>query len=62
MEPQVSSRNCTFCSNSDAGLGAEIYDSGYVNVTNIDISTVAINQMSANCADREEMECKIVVM
>lgn len=38
-------------------LGAEIYDSGYVNVTNIDISTVVINQMTANCADREEMEC-----
>lgn len=39
-------------------MGAEIYDSGFVNVTNIDISTVVINQMTAVCADREEMECK----
>lgn len=39
-------------------LGAEIYDLGYVNITNIDISSVVINQMSDLYSDREEMECK----
>ncbi len=39
-------------------LGADIYDNGFVNVTNIDISTVVINKMSDLYADREEMECE----
>jgi len=40
------------------GLGADLYDCGFSNITNIDISTVVINQMGSLYANREEMECK----
>jgi hypothetical protein len=40
-------------------LSASLYDRGFRNITNIDISTVVINQMSDTYADLEEMECKI---
>jgi hypothetical protein len=43
------------CGNSD--LGARLYDQGYVNITNIDISEVVVNLMSERYTDREEMEC-----
>lgn len=39
-------------------LGADIYDAGYLNITNIDISTVVIAQMSDLYSNRDEMECK----
>lgn len=40
-------------------LGSDLYDFGYKNITNIDISTVVINQMSDTYAAKEEMECKL---
>jgi EEF1A lysine methyltransferase 4 len=43
-----------------SGLGAELYDDGYTNITNIDTSLVVINQMNDRYSDREEMECKFV--
>lgn len=48
-------RYCTFL----AELSAHLYDRGYRNITNFDISTVAISQMSDTYADLEDMECKI---
>ena len=42
------------CGNSE--LGAGLYDDGYTNITNIDISPVVINLMSERYSDREEME------
>jgi hypothetical protein len=41
-----------------AALGADIYDAGCLNITNIDISTVVIAQMGDLYANREEMECE----
>ena len=43
------------CGNSR--LGAALYDSGFLNITNIDISSVVISQMTDRYADKEEMEC-----
>lgn len=43
-----------------AALGADIYDAGYLNITNVDISTVVIAQMSELYSNRDEMECKKV--
>jgi hypothetical protein len=40
------------------GLSANLYERGFRNITNIDISPVVINQMSDTYADLEEMECK----
>jgi hypothetical protein len=40
------------------GLGAELYDDGFTNITNIDTSMVVINQMNDRYSDREEMECE----
>jgi len=42
------------CGNSS--MGAELYDDGFLNITNIDVSSVVINQMGDLYADREEME------
>ena len=42
------------CGNSE--LGAHLYDEGFVNITNIDISAVVINFMTERYSDREEME------
>lgn len=41
------------------GLGPDLYDAGYTNITHIDTSMVVINQMNDRYFDREEMECKI---
>jgi hypothetical protein len=49
----------TFSSTSE--LGPDIYDSGCLNITNIDISQVVIGQMSDMYANREEMECKFAL-
>jgi len=46
------------CGNSR--LGAELYDSGFVNLTCIDTSPVVINQMSDRYADKEEMEFTVM--
>lgn len=46
------------CGNSK--LGASLYDEGFVNVTNIDISTVVINQMDNIYAEKEEMEFSVM--
>ena len=44
-----------------SSLGADLYDEGYLNITNIDMSSVVINQMGDLHADREEMECKLAI-
>ena len=41
-------------------MGAELYDSGFVNLTCIDTSPVVINQMSDRYADKEEMEFTVM--
>lgn len=41
-------------------LGASLYDNGYVNVTNIDVSTVVINQMDSAYSEKEEMEFSVM--
>ncbi|KAJ1403388.1 S-adenosyl-L-methionine-dependent methyltransferase [Ochromonadaceae sp. CCMP2298] len=46
------------CGNSK--FSASLYDKGYRNITNIDISTVVINQMSDAYADRNEMEFTVM--
>ena len=46
------------CGNSE--LGAALYDEGYLNVTNIDVSTVVISQMDTLYADKEEMEFSVM--
>ena len=38
-------------------LGADLYDAGFTNVTNIDTSLVVINKMTDRYSDRDEMEC-----
>lgn len=39
-------------------LGCDLYDDGYANITNIDLSSVVISAMNQRCADtREHMEC-----
>lgn len=45
-----------FCSPCGAGLGADIYSDGFVNITNVDISSVVISQMTSMYAKYEEME------
>eukprot|EP01033_Poteriospumella_lacustris_P000825 gene825-588_t len=40
----------------NANLGADLYDAGFLNITNIDISTVVINQMTDLHRTKEEME------
>jgi hypothetical protein len=47
-----------FFSQYSSGIGAELYDAGFLNITNIDISTVVINHMAQVYSSREEMECK----
>lgn len=42
------------CGNST--LGADLYQIGYQNITNIDISEVVVNQMAGKYQDLEEME------
>ena len=37
-------------------LGCDLFDSGYLNITNVDNSSVCINQMIDRYADRQEME------
>ena len=44
------------CGNS--ALAVELYDRGYVNITNIDSSQVLISQLCDMYADREEMEVR----
>lgn len=39
-------------------MGADLYDLGYENITNIDMSSVVISQMNDRFSNREEMECK----
>jgi len=46
------------CGNSS--LGADLYDDGFVNITNIDVSAVVINYMSTRYASREEMEFTVM--
>lgn len=41
------------------GLGPDLYDAGYTNITHIDTSMIVINQMNDRYFDREEMECKL---
>lgn len=42
------------CGNSS--LGAELYDAGYHNITNVDTSAVVIAQMNDRYLDKEDME------
>jgi Thiopurine S-methyltransferase (TPMT) len=42
-------------------LGADLYDDGFVNITNIDISAVVISKMTDAHLGKEEMECKYKV-
>jgi hypothetical protein len=42
------------CGNSE--IGAHLYDEGFLNITNIDISSVAVSFMAERYGDREEME------
>jgi len=42
------------CGNST--MGADLYDMGYKNITNIDVSEVVVQQMSDMYADKEDME------
>jgi len=42
------------CGNST--LGSQLYDDGYTNITNIDISSVVIAQMHDKYIDKQEME------
>ncbi len=42
--------------NTHVELGSDLYDAGYLNITNIDISTVVINQMTDMYRAKEEME------
>mmetsp|Transcript_16881 Transcript_16881/g.28196 ORF Transcript_16881/g.28196 Transcript_16881/m.28196 type:complete len:206 (-) Transcript_16881:151-768(-) len=46
------------CGNSQ--LGADIYDTGVTNITNIDTSMVVVNQMVDANRDREEMEFSVM--
>ena len=39
------------------GLGSDLYDDGFNNVTNIDISSVVISQMNDKYSEKEDMEC-----
>jgi len=41
-------------------LGASLYNHGYKNITNIDVSQVVINQMSDRYCDKEEMEFNVM--
>lgn len=38
------------------GLGADLHQDGFLNITNVDQSAVVISQMADRYADREEME------
>ncbi|RUS32017.1 hypothetical protein BC938DRAFT_476495 [Jimgerdemannia flammicorona] len=44
------------CGNST--LSEDMYDDGYKHITNIDFSTVVIENMRTRCADRSEMKCE----
>ena len=46
------------CGNST--LGCDMYDDGFKNITNIDISEVVINQMTDKYASREHMEYTVM--
>ena len=46
---------------SPTELSASLYNQGYRNITNFDISTVVISQMSDTYAQLEDMECKRAV-
>jgi len=46
------------CGNSS--LGADLYDDGYLNITNVDTSSVVISQMTDLHGDREEMEYTVM--
>jgi ubiquinone/menaquinone biosynthesis C-methylase UbiE len=39
-----------------AGLGADIYSDGFLNITNVDISSVVVSQMTSMYAQFDEME------
>ncbi len=41
-------------------MGAELYNEGYKNITNIDVSEVLISQMNNIYSEKDEMECKIL--
>jgi hypothetical protein len=45
------------CSSSFLELGADLYEAGYTNITNIDISNVVISQMTHLHSGKEDMEC-----
>ena len=43
-------------------LGCDLYDDGYANITNVDLSSVVISAMNQRCADtREHMECNAYI-
>lgn len=48
--------NALFCF---AALGPDLYDDGFLNVTNVDISSVVINQMADMHRTKEEIECTL---
>lgn len=44
------------CGNSS--LSIDLYSDGFVNITNIDISSVVVSQMSHMFRDKQSIECK----
>lgn len=52
-------RSCLSGDNGECcvALGAELYNDGFANITNIDTSAVVVNQMSDKYVELEEMEC-----
>ena len=40
------------------GLGADLYEDGYRDITNIDTSALVIRQMNELFHDLEDLECK----
>ena len=47
------------CGNSS--LGADLFNEGFENITNVDISSVVISQMNDLNKSKEAMECKFLL-